>query len=89
MATLNNDAGNYFQTTDSIAETERKAAKSTNKHGDPIALPSKILAIHPDQDNDNAILVAEAAGDVKRIDLEVSKPHLCPLVPISDANPKK
>jgi hypothetical protein len=68
-----NDAGHYFQTSDSLATTERKAAKSTNKRGDPIILPSKILAAIPDLTSDEAVYVAEAAGDVKRVVLEVCK----------------
>lgn len=68
---ISNDAGHFFQTSDSIATTERKAAKSKNKHGNPLKLQSKILAVHPD--GDNAVYVAEAAGDVRRIVVEVCK----------------
>ena len=73
MSRSNDDAGRYFQTTDSLATTERKAAKSKNKHGNPIKLPSKILAAIPDPTSDGAIYVAEAAGEVKRVVLEVCK----------------
>lgn len=69
------DAGHYFQTTDSLATTERKAAKSKNKHGDPIKLPSKVLAIHPAAQD--RVFVAEAAGEVKLVILEVCK-EVCP-----------
>ncbi|KAF2206185.1 hypothetical protein CERZMDRAFT_115876 [Cercospora zeae-maydis SCOH1-5] len=65
-----NDPGHYFQTTEAIATSERKAAKSNNKHGHPIKLPSKILAAIADPFHENAIHVAEAAGEVKRVDLE-------------------
>ena len=67
-----NDAGHFFQTSDALATTERKAAKARNKHGNPINLPSKILAaiIAPLGDS---IYVAEAAGEVKRVLLEVCK----------------
>ena len=68
-----NDAGNYFQTSDSLATIERRAAKSKNKHGDPIKLPSKILAAIADPQSDGAVFVAEAAGEVKRVVLEVCK----------------
>ena len=67
------DAGHYFQTSDSLATTERKAAKAKNKHGNPIRLSSKILAAIPDLTSDEAVYVAEAAGDVKRVILEVCK----------------
>lgn len=68
---ISNDAGHFFQTSDSIATTERKAAKSKNKHGNPLKLKSKILALYPDRDS--AVYVAEAAGDVRRIVVEVCK----------------
>jgi hypothetical protein len=67
-----NDAGHFFQTSDALATTERKAAKAKNKHGNPITLPSKILAaiVAPLGDS---IYVAEAAGEIKRVLLEVCK----------------
>lgn len=65
------DAGHFFQTTDALATSERKAAKAKNKHGDPIKLPSKLLAVHVDHGNSEAVYVAEAAGDVKKINLDV------------------
>lgn len=72
MASSRN-AGYYFQTSESLATTERKAKKAKNKHGDPIKLPSKILAVENDPFDDGAIYIAEAAGEVKRIVLEVCK----------------
>ncbi|USW53065.1 Putative WD40/YVTN repeat-like-containing domain superfamily [Septoria linicola] len=68
-----NDPGHYFQTTDALATTERKAAKSRNKHGDPIELSSKVLAAIADPSNDNAVYVAEAVGEIRRVDLESRK----------------
>ncbi|RYN38094.1 hypothetical protein AA0114_g11471 [Alternaria tenuissima] len=68
-----NDPGRYFQTTSSLEETARKAAKSKNTKGTPIKLPSKILAAIADPQDDNCIYVAEAAGNVKRINIETSK----------------
>ena len=72
-----NDAGHFFQTTDALATSERKAAKAKNKLGNPIKLPSKILAACADPSTDEAIYVAEAAGEVKRVVLEVCKNILC------------
>lgn len=65
------DAGHFFQTTDALATSERKAAKAKNKHGDPIKLSSKLLAVHVDHGDNEAVYVAEAAGDVKKITLDV------------------
>lgn len=68
-----NDAGHFFQTSEALATTERKQAKSKNKHGDPIKLPSKILAVCDDQQG--GVYAAEAAGQVKRIALDVGESH--------------
>lgn len=66
-----NDPGHYFQTSASLATNERKAAKAKNKLGKPIKLPSKILAVHQDPSDERAVFVAEAAGEIKRVVLEV------------------
>ena len=68
-----NDAGHFFQTTEALATTERKAAKAKNKYGDPLKFPSKILALLNDPSNEGTIYVAEAAGEVKKVVLEVCK----------------
>ncbi|KAI4927267.1 uncharacterized protein J4E92_006434 [Alternaria infectoria] len=68
-----NDPGHYFQTTSSLEETARKAAKSKNTKGNPLKLPSKILALTADPHHENHIYVAEAAGNVKRINIETNK----------------
>ncbi|KAI6894009.1 hypothetical protein D0869_15110 [Hortaea werneckii] len=67
------DAGHFFQTTDALATSERKAAKAKNKHGDPIKLSSKLLAVHVDHGDNEAVYVAEAAGDVKKITLDTKE----------------
>ncbi|EGR45899.1 uncharacterized protein TRIREDRAFT_67360 [Trichoderma reesei QM6a] len=68
METSDRDA--FFQTDASNAERERKALKSSNKNGDPIAMKSKILAAVPDPFSPStAIFIAESAGFVRRIDL--------------------
>jgi hypothetical protein len=56
-----------------LDETARKATKSKNTSGSPIKLPSKILAIAPDPHDEDQIYVAEAAGNVKRINIEVGQ----------------
>ncbi|KKY18446.1 putative wd repeat protein [Phaeomoniella chlamydospora] len=80
------DPGHFFQTTSSLEEGNRKAAKSYNTFGDPIKLPSKLLAIIPDPVNEHGIYVAESAGTVKRIDLstkEVTHTFVGPAAPVS------
>jgi hypothetical protein len=56
-----------------LDETARKSRKAKNKFGNPIKLPSKILAIAADPHDAGAVYVAEAAGTVKKIALEVCK----------------
>lgn len=67
------DAGHFFQTSTALETSKRKAAKAANKFGKPIALPSKILALHADPLDDGAVFVAEAAGSVKRVVLDVGE----------------
>ena len=55
-----------------LAEAKRKAEKRRNTSGDPITFQSKLLAVSIDPFDENASYVAEAAGCVRRIDLEVS-----------------
>lgn len=56
-----------------LEETARKATKSKNTKGDPIKLPSKLLAAIADPQDGSQIYVAEAAGTVKRIHIEVGQ----------------
>ncbi|KAF9732203.1 hypothetical protein PMIN02_009580 [Paraphaeosphaeria minitans] len=68
-----NDPGHFFQTDAWHAETARRAAKSKNDKGNPVKLPSKILAITADPHDHALVYVAEAAGSVKRINPEAEE----------------
>ncbi|KAF2471324.1 transcriptional repressor [Lindgomyces ingoldianus] len=57
-----NDPGHFFQTTSSLSELARKAEKSKNTKGNPVKLPSKILAVAADPENEGQVYIAEAAG---------------------------
>ncbi|KAI5265650.1 WD40 repeat-like protein [Aureobasidium subglaciale] len=67
---LQSDADNYFQTSDSVAEQKRRQAKADNKNGNPVALTSKVLAVHADEQDPDAVYIAEAAGTARRVVLE-------------------
>lgn len=67
------DPDHFFQTSQSIAETSRKAAKSKNEYGAPIRLKSKILAISPDPAHQGAVYLAESVGQVRRLVLDVGQ----------------
>ncbi len=58
----------------SAAQAKRgeRAAKSANKYGSPIALKSKILAAIADPCEPSCIYVAESAGAVRRVNVDVS-----------------
>ncbi|PSN60318.1 WD domain-containing protein [Corynespora cassiicola Philippines] len=67
------DPRHFFQTTSALDESARKASKSKNAKGNPVKLPSKILAVVPDPQSEAQIYIAEAAGSVKRINLEANE----------------
>ncbi|KAK1043564.1 hypothetical protein LTS16_007910 [Friedmanniomyces endolithicus] len=85
------DPGHYFQTTDSLATSERKAAKANNNYGDPRRLSSKILAVLNHQSWPGEVIVAEAAGVVRRVNLSTStarpiaRPRSSPLTSLAIA----
>jgi hypothetical protein len=54
------------------ASRQRKAAKASNKNGNPVIMKSKILAAVPDPAAPlTCVFIAESAGAVRRINLEV------------------
>ena len=65
------DPGHFFQTDASEAIRARRAAKSGNKNGNPIVLQSKILNVIPDPFSPSCIYLAESAGCVRKVNLEV------------------
>lgn len=68
-----NDAGHFFQTSEALETSKRKAAKASNKRGKPVTLPSKVLAVLADPRYEGAVFVAEAAGSVKRVISDVGE----------------
>lgn len=54
-----------------LSTSARKAQKSSNKKGNPVKLASKILDVAADPLDADAVYVAEAAGTVKRVRVEV------------------
>ncbi|KAI9695558.1 MAG: hypothetical protein M1820_008571, partial [Bogoriella megaspora] len=74
------DPGHFFQSakdenngnihSSALSSAERKSRKSKNTHGNPIHLPSKILAIANDPDDPSSIYIAESAGTVRRLNLQ-------------------
>ena len=55
------------------AQRERRAAKADNKNGNPITLKSKLLAAIQDPASPSSIFVAESAGFVRRVNVDVGQ----------------
>ena len=68
---VSNDPGHFFQTDASEATRARRAAKSGNKNGNPIVLQSKILSVVPDPFSSACVYIAESAGCVRKVNVEV------------------
>ncbi|KAI1492979.1 WD40-repeat-containing domain protein [Biscogniauxia mediterranea] len=61
----------FFQTDAEQALQERRAAKAGNKNGNPIILKSKLLAAVPDPASPSSIFIAESAGSVRRVNVDI------------------
>ncbi|TPX09954.1 uncharacterized protein E0L32_008801 [Thyridium curvatum] len=72
------DPRHFFETDATQAKRERKVAKSNNKYGNPIALKSKLLAAVLDPTSPATVFVAESAGSVRRVNLDVGSTALIP-----------
>jgi hypothetical protein len=57
----------------SIEDNDRKVAKSKNENGSPIRLQSKILAIVADPFSTKSVYIAESAGLIRKVGLEVGR----------------
>jgi hypothetical protein len=68
---VSNDPGHFFQTDASESTRARRAAKSGNKLGNPIVLQSKILNIILDPFSSSSVYIAESAGCVRKVNIEV------------------
>ncbi|KAI1439086.1 WD40-repeat-containing domain protein [Xylaria sp. CBS 124048] len=62
--------GHFFQTDAEQALTERRAAKATNKNGNPIELKSKLLAVVRDPSTPGSLLIAESIGSVRKVNVD-------------------
>lgn len=65
------DPGHFFQTDASESTRARRAAKSGNKNGKPIVLQSKLLSLITDPFSSQCVYIAESAGCVRKVDIEV------------------
>jgi hypothetical protein len=65
------DPGHFFQTDASEVTRARRTAKSGNKNGNPIVLHSKVLKAIADPFSSRSIYVAESAGCIRKVNIEV------------------
>ncbi|KAM7209449.1 WD40-repeat-containing domain protein [Naviculisporaceae sp. PSN 640] len=71
------DPRHFFETDAEQQKRARRAAKSSNKYGNPIQLKSKILAAVVDPVcPDSSILVAESTGTVRRVNIKTEDKSL-------------
>lgn len=73
---VTSDKNRFFQTSTSLENDRRRAAKSSNKLGDLIPVGSKILDLLSDPTSHDHVFVAESAGLARRVQLSVR--HLQP-----------
>ncbi|KAI1499766.1 WD40-repeat-containing domain protein [Biscogniauxia marginata] len=64
-------AEHFFQTDAEQALQERRAAKAGNKNGNPVILKSKLLAAIPDPNSPSSLFIAESAGSVRRVNVDI------------------
>ncbi|KIW92775.1 uncharacterized protein Z519_06624 [Cladophialophora bantiana CBS 173.52] len=82
-------AGNYFQTDASLAESDRKRQKAANTLGNPVKFPTKLLAAGVNYCFDatgDVVFVAEAGGSVTSLRLstnEISSTPRGPQAPLT------
>ncbi|KIW29081.1 uncharacterized protein PV07_04921 [Cladophialophora immunda] len=77
-------AGNYFQTDVSLAESDRKRQKAANTQGDPVKFPTKLLAAGVNYYLDatgDVVFVAEAGGSVTSLRLSTNEISTTPKGP--------
>ncbi|KAK2001880.1 WD domain-containing protein [Colletotrichum falcatum] len=78
---------NFFETDAQQAKRQRRAKKEANTFGNPLRMPSKLLAVIPDPKKPHVcVLVAESGGRVSRVDTEtrtVTAKYTGPSVPVT------
>ncbi|KAK1962357.1 WD repeat domain-containing protein [Colletotrichum sublineola] len=78
---------NFFETDAQQAKRQLRAKKEANTFGNPLRMPSKLLAVIPDPEKPYvSVLVAESGGRVSRVDTEtrtVTAKYTGPSVPVT------
>ncbi|KAK1596091.1 WD domain-containing protein [Colletotrichum navitas] len=78
---------NFFETDAQQAKRQLRAKKEANTFGNPLRMPSKLLAVIPDPKKPHvSVLVAESGGRVSRVDTEtraVTARYTGPSVPVT------
>ncbi|OLN92215.1 putative WD repeat-containing protein [Colletotrichum chlorophyti] len=77
----------FFETDTQQAKRQQRAKKEENTFGNPLRMPSKILAVVPDPKNPHtSVFAAESGGRVSRINTEsrtISAKYTGPSVPVT------
>ena len=74
---VSNDPEHFFQTTASLETLAKRRFKASNKNGNPLVLPSKIITfcLDPDRTGNGLprLFTGESGGLARRVNLEVRK----------------
>nr|XP_036585843.1 WD repeat protein [Colletotrichum truncatum]KAF6796034.1 WD repeat protein [Colletotrichum truncatum] len=76
----------FFETDAQQAKRQQRAVKEENAFGNPLRMPSKILAVIPDPKKAHSVFAAESGGRVSRINTEtraISAKYTGPSVPVT------
>jgi len=72
---VSNDPGHFFTTTASLETQENRRLKASNKNGNPLILPSKILTFCIDPTDTGTplprLFTGESGGLARRVNLQV------------------
>jgi hypothetical protein len=77
---VSNDPGHFFQTTASLETLTKRRLKCSNKNGNPLTLPSKIVSFVLDPSSTTTlprIFTVESGGLARRVNLEVPQSQPC------------
>ncbi|KAK7442176.1 hypothetical protein CaCOL14_000767 [Colletotrichum acutatum] len=77
---------NFFETDTQQEKRQQRAKKEGNTFGNPLRMPSKLLAVIKDTKSNNSVFVAESGGRVSKINIETrttTAKYTGPSVPVT------
>ncbi|KAK1639689.1 WD domain-containing protein [Colletotrichum phormii] len=77
---------NFFETDTQQQKRQQRAKKEGNTFGNPLRMPSKLLAVIKDTKSNNSVFVAESGGRVSKVNIETrttTAKYTGPSVPVT------